>query len=387
VVPDTGAFNTTVVISGTNFSTTTAQDIVSFNGISATVNSATATQLSVSVPKGAGTGVVKVSVNGQNATGPTFNYVYTYTVSTLAGGTQGFKDGTGAAAQFADPYGIAVDTGGNVIVADDGSSTIRKVTPGGVVTTLTGGPGYLDGPVASSLFLHPLGVTVDAANNIYVADAGNHKIREISAAGQATTIAGTTEGYSDGKIASAQFEFPWNLAVEPNGDIYVICEDPWIRLIHGNTVSTVFDGKKNSPPFVTFVDIINAPNNNLLVTDGGFDIYNLTMSGVLTVVAGNGNYGFADGPALSASFDNPFSMAMDTKGNIYVADFSNFRVRMISTNGTVSTIAGTGTKGIQDGPGATAQFENMYGIAVDKSGNIYVSEDEFSYRIRKITVE
>jgi len=387
IAPDSGALNSTVVITGTNFSSNTSQDLVSFNGVTASISSATSTQLTVVVPQGAGTGAVKVNVNGQGATGPVFNYIYTYVVSTLAGGTQGFLDGTGTAAEFADPYGIAVDTAGNIIVADDGSSSIRKVTPNGVVTTLTGGPGYQDGPVASSQFLHPLGVTVDAANNIYVADAGNHKIRMINNSNMVTTIAGSTEGYADGPVSVAQFEFPWNLAVASNGNIYVICEDPYIRVISGNTVSTVYNGKNYSPPFITFADIINGPGNTLLVEDGGFDIYSLTTSGMLTVLAGNGQYAYADGPAMSASFNHPVSMAIDPRGNIIVADNNNYRIRMISPAGVVSTIAGSGVKGIQDGPGATAQFENPLGVAVDKSGNIYVSEDEFSYRIRKITVE
>jgi len=387
VVPDSGAMNTPVTITGTNFSTNGVNDIVSFNGVTAAVNSATATQLTVTVPKGAGTGSVTVNVNSKIANGPVFNYIYTYTVSTLAGAIQGFQDGTGNAAEFADPRGIAVDTSGNVIVADAGSSAIRKVTQAGVVSTLTGTAGYQDGPLASSMFLHPLGVTIDASNNIYVADGGNHKIRKISSDNMVTTIAGSTEGYVDGLDSVAEFEFPWDLAIGANGNIYVVCEDPWIRTISGDSVTTLYNGKTWNPPFVSFVSILNGPNNTLTVTDGGFDIYSLSTSGIPSILAGNGQYAFADGPALSASFNLPTAMAYDPKGNLIIADNGNYRIRMVTPAGVVSTIAGSGTKGLQDGPAATAQFQDLEGLAIDKNGNIYVTEDLFGYRIRKITVE
>ena len=168
--PDSGAYNTTVIITGTNFSTTTSSDIVSFNGTTATVTTATATQLTVTVPKGAGTGAIKLTIGSNTATGPNFTYEFTYAVSTLAS--------TG----FNDPYGIAVDTAGNVIVADDGDNQIKMVTPAGVVTTLagSGAPGFMNGAAGSAEFLDPPAVAVDPMDNIFVGDAFNYKIREIS---------------------------------------------------------------------------------------------------------------------------------------------------------------------------------------------------------------
>ncbi|MEZ4364380.1 MAG: hypothetical protein R3B48_29665 [Kofleriaceae bacterium] len=149
-------------------------------------------------------------------------------MTTLAGasGMQGGADGTGAAARFAFPWGVAVDSAGTVYVADSGNSTIRKVTAAGVVTTLAGTAGMLgsaDGTGAEARFQIPLGVAVDSAGNVYVADQSNSTIRKVTAAGVVTTLAGTAgmRGSADGTGAAARFAFPLGVAVDSAGNVYV----------------------------------------------------------------------------------------------------------------------------------------------------------------------
>src|SRR5207248_1570929 len=144
------------------------------------------------------------------------------TVSTLAGsGTLGFADGTGSAAQFREPFGVAVDAAGNVYVADGDNHSIRKVTAGGVVTTLAGSGtfDFADGTGAAAQFHDARGVAVDAAGNVYVAEYGNQRLRKVAAAGVVTTLAGSgTAGFADGTGAAAQLNNPWSLAVDAAGN-------------------------------------------------------------------------------------------------------------------------------------------------------------------------
>jgi IPT/TIG domain/NHL repeat len=377
VSPDTGAFNTTVTITGTNFNTTTSDDIVSFNGTSATVSAATATQLTVTVPTGAGTGVIKLTIGSNTITGPTFIYLYTYTVSTLA-----------ASVGFNDPYGIAVDTSGNVIVADDGNNQVKMVTPAGVVTTVagSGAPGFMNGSAATAKFLDPPAVAVDPMDNIFVGDAFNYKIREISS-GTVSTIAGTTVGESNGAVATAQFDSPTWMAIDASENVFV-CDAHYIREVSGGSVSTLYDGYNYSSTLESFTGIALKPADTLVLLDNvGANVFQLTPAGAFSVLAGTGSPGYYDAPAALAQFSSATGIAIDAHGNILVADQANQRIRMISPAGMVSTIAGSGTAVDKDGIGTAAGFYYPLGIAVDlKTGNIYVLEP-MSNSIRMITVK
>ena len=144
-------------------------------------------------------------------------------VSTLAGsGTPGYTDGTGTSAKFYSPTGVAVDGAGNVYVADRSNHRIRKITASGVVSTLAGSTqGYADGTGTSAKFYYPNGVAVDGAGNVYVADYFNHRIRKITTSGVVSTLAGSTYGYTDGTGTSAQFTYPYGVAVDGAGNVYV----------------------------------------------------------------------------------------------------------------------------------------------------------------------
>lgn len=374
--PDSGVYNTVVTITGTNFSTTTSQDVVSFNGAAAVVSAATATQLTVTVPKGAGTGAIRLVIGANTATGPTFTYLYTYAVSTLT------------ATGFNDPFGIAVDTAGNIIVADDGNNQIKMVTPAGAVTTVAGSgtPGFMNGAAAAAKFLDPPSVAVDPMDNILVGDAFNYKVREISS-GTVSTLAGTTSGHMDGSVATAQFFSPAFLTVDASGNVFV-CDAYYVRKVSGGTVSTLFNGMTYSTQLNSFTGVAVTTGDTLVLLDNdGWNVYELSPAGVFTVLAGSGAPAYQDGPAAKASFVYASAVAIDARGDILVVDEASQRIRMISPAGIVSTIAGSGTAADKDGNGTAASFNNPHGIAVDKkSGAIYVLEP-MSNLIRKITAE
>ncbi|MCX6885339.1 MAG: cadherin-like beta sandwich domain-containing protein, partial [Verrucomicrobia bacterium] len=263
------------------------------------------------------------------------------TVSTLAGGaTSGSTDGTGTNALFYRLRGVAVDGAGNVYVADSQNNRIRKVTAAGVVTTLAGSAsGSADGTNAAARFSFPNGVAVDGSGNVYVADSGNNRIRKVTAAGVVTTLAGSDSGFVDGSGAAAQFNYPIGVAVDGSGNVYV-----------GDS--------------------------------GNNRIRKVTAAGVVTTLAGSDS-GIADGSGAAAQFNYPSGVAVDSSGNVYVADASNCRIRKVTPAGDVTIVAGSGLLGFADGPGSEAQFSFPMGVAVDATGNVYVG-DSGNNRIRKL---
>jgi len=268
-------------------------------------------------------------------------------VTTLAGaaGISGVADGVGGEARFAYPYGIAIDAAGTLFVADHDNQTIRKVTAGGAVTTLAGSaglPGSADGIGGAARFSDPAGVAVDSIGNVYVADAGNSTIRKITTGGSVTTFAGVAgvTGSSDGTGAGAHFNSPQGIAVDSAGNVYV------------------------------------ADTNNSTIRK-------ITVSGIVSTLAGTaGVVGSTDN---LARFNGPYAVAVDSTGNVYVADFFNSTIRKITAGGTVTTLAGlAGQAGAADGTGSAARFNQSYGLAVDGGGNVFVA-DTYNRAIRKIT--
>ncbi len=226
IAPATGPKNTSVVIKGTGFGATPGENTVTLNGKSATVINASSTQLSITIPAGAGSGKIVVAVGGKTVESPTFEYVFTTTVGTLAGSTYGYAEGTGISVQFAQPYNVAVDEEGNVYVADTNNHRIRKITSAGETTTLAGGTqGDANGTGGDAQFNYPYGVTVGADGNIYVADTHNHQVRKITPQGVVTTFAGSTGGYNDATGTDAQFYYPTGITGDKNGNLYVADKD------------------------------------------------------------------------------------------------------------------------------------------------------------------
>lgn len=271
-------------------------------------------------------------------------------VKTLAGspGVTGTADGTGSAARFTYPEGIAVDGGGNIYVADTSNHVIRRVTASGVVATLAGqmrNRGASDGFGTQASFNYPFGVACDINGNIFVADTDNHTIRKITPEGRVTTVAGVAlqSGASDGVGTAARFHYPWGLSVDGSGTIYV------------------------------------ADTHNEIIRS-------ITPDGTVKTLAGTTSFGSHDGVGSDARFSHPSGISVDHAGMIYVADTDNEAIRMVAPNGVVSTLAGSmPSPGSTDGAGATSRFYLPWGVAVDSHGAVFVADS--AHTIRRISLE
>lgn len=313
-----------------------------------------------------------------------------WVVKTLAGsatGGPGSADGMTSTARFSSPLGASVDSAGNLYVADYINDTIRQVTPAGMVTTLAGLAGVSgtnNGMGSAARFNEPADVAVDSMGNLYVADWSNHTIRQMTPAGTnwvVTTIAGTpgVSGYVSGAGKTARFYYPNGVAVDASNNVYVAdTGNAAIRKVipvgtnwNVTTVSGVFSGPTG---------IAVGPDGNLYVADYySHTIRKMTPAGVVTIIAGSsGNAGSADGMGSSARFNYPQYLAVDSATNLYVGDEDNSAIRKVSPAGTtwaVTTLAGVaGNLGYMDGTGRAAQFDYAIGVAVDNTGALYVTD-------------
>jgi sugar lactone lactonase YvrE len=326
-------------------------------------------------------------------------------VTTLAGsaGLVGIADGTGSAARFDSPWGVATDGGGNIYVGDRANNTIRKITSAGVVTTLAGSTvpfGSADGPGSAARFRSPKGVAIDNGGNVYVADESNHTIRKITTAGVVTTLAGSAglHGSADGTGSAARFALPSGVATDGSGNVYVADRSNQIirKITTAGVVTTLAgsprllgsaDGTGSAARFVGPSGVAVDGSGNVYVADfGNNTIRKITSAGVVTTLAGSaGSNGSADGTGSAARFAGPTGVTTDRSGNVYVADVRNQTIRKITSSGVVTTLAGSaGHLGSADGTGSAARFWDPTGVATDSSGNVYVA-DKDSRAIRKIT--
>jgi sugar lactone lactonase YvrE len=329
----------------------------------------------------------------------TVNRLRSYLWAGFAGTAEvvGSTDATGAAAAFAYPGGVALDSAGNAYVADTSNHTIRKITPAGVVTTLAGlagTPGTSDGSGAAARFNTPGGVAVDASGNVYVADTSNHTIRRITSAGLVTTFAGSggTSGSADGPGNGARFLYPNALAVDSSGNVYVadtnnhtvrkITPTRVVSTLAGTTGSSGSTDATGATARFNYPMGIAVGAGGVLVVADQFNhtLRRVTGAGVVSTLAGAvGVAGSANGPALQARFNYPAGVAVDAAGRVYVADSLNHTIRRMEPDGTVLTIGGLAeTAGSIEGADDAARFSGPMALAVDAAGRLYVADQNNS---------
>ncbi|MBP1603726.1 MAG: hypothetical protein H6Q09_898, partial [Acidobacteria bacterium] len=324
-------------------------------------------------------------------------------VTTAAGSTAGtpsFADGTGTDARFAYPNHLAADAAGNVYVADWGNNRIRKVTPAGEVTTFagSGAAGGADGTGTAASFNGPRGIAIDASGTLYVAESWGHRIRKITPEAVVTTAAGNgTAGYVDAQGTNARFWYPSGIAVDGDGTLYVTEEHNCtvrritpageVTTLAGDGTAGYVDATGTEARFnVPFGVAVDAAGNVYVADSFNHRIRKVTAAGVVTTVAGSGTPGSANGTGTAAQFNEPWGLAIDTAGNVYVAERVNHLVRRIGPDGTVTTLAGS-SAGYADGTGTVAQFTQPVGVALTTSGSVLiVSEINGGNRIRRVTL-
>lgn len=348
------------------------------------------------------TKLLALLASNQTSSNSTVSYSCpTCIVSTLAGsGAKGSTDGTGTAASFNVPTGIAVDSNGIVYIADTWNHKIRKVTATGVVTTFagSGSQGSNDGNWIAATFNIPSGVAVDRNGNVYVTDVDNHKIRKISSDGIVTTFAGSgVLGSLDGIGVSARFNRPYSLSIDSASNIFVAdTSNHKIRKITSSGIVTTLAGSGSQGSVDGTGTLATFDNPSGITVDINGMVYTaefykhrirkVNSDGKVIIFAGSGALGSQDGIGTSATFLYPFAVAADSEGNVYVADDQNCKIRKISSAGVVTTFAGSDTADFVDGKANVASFNRPSGLSVDSKGNVYVA-DTGNHRIRKITLQ
>jgi len=330
------------------------------------------------------------------------------TISTISGtGGVGLAgDGTATTLTMVSPYGVAVDGSGNIFVAEFGTNRIRKIDTSGNITTAVGdgNQGFAgDGGPANKVEMNqPTAVAVDASGNVYFADSQNNRIRKL-AGGNVTTIAGNgqlSHSGDGGAAISAQLNAPLGVAVDGSGNLYIAdTANNVVRKVATNGAITNFAGNGSagnggdggaatsaqlSAPRGLAVDSAG----NLYIADAQNHKVRKVSGGTISTVAGSGTQGFGGdgGAAGSAQLNTPFGVTVDGAGNLYIAEFGGNRVRKVTSGGTISTVAGNGVAGYSGDAGSptSAQLNGPQAVALDSVGNVYIA-DTANNRLRKIS--
>jgi uncharacterized protein (TIGR03437 family) len=329
----------------------------------------------------------------------------TQIITRVAGnGTAGFSgDGSAATkAQLNYPSGMALDSSGNIYIADSLNFRVRKVTSSNITTIA--GNGVLSysgdgGPAGSAELNTPQAVAVDSSGNVYIADTRNNVVRKVTATGVISTFAGNgTAGYSGdgGPPTAAMLNSPQGIAVDSSGNVYVAdTQNARVRKISGGSISTVAGngtpgsggdgGAATAAQLFVPIGLAVDASGNLYIADFTNNRVRKVSGGTISTVAGNGLSGYSGdgGAATAAQLNGPADVAVDSNGNLYIADLNNNAIREV-TGGKITTVAGNGLPGVSGdgGPATAAQVGGPTGIAVDTAGNLYIASG--SATVRKI---
>jgi uncharacterized protein (TIGR03437 family) len=394
-IADTGNYRLRVVANGM-INTIVGTGSYGFGG-----DGADATKAQLASPVG-----VAVDVYGDVfiADGNRVREVSAGVIATVAGTTTAGAagdNGLAVKAQLNGPSGIAVDVYGDLFIADTGNSRIRKVV-NGVISNLAGNgvPGYSGDnglPTNAELNL-PSGVAVDSGGDLFIADFANRRLRVVDGTIIVTAAGGGSLVGDKGVATNAQLSNPQGLAVDAAGDVFIAdFGNSRIREVVNSNITTVagtgIDGFTGDGASATLAQLYQPAgvaldaNGNLYIADSGNNRIRKVSHGVVTEFAGTGTPGFAgdNGPATSAQLKEPFGVAVDSLGNVYIADYSNNRVRKVS-NGIITTVAGNGTPGFSgDGGLATsAELSGPRAVAVDSAGNLYIA-DSLNHCVRLVS--
>jgi uncharacterized protein (TIGR03437 family) len=329
-------------------------------------------------------------------------------ITTVAGnGTPGYSGDGGPAtsAQLKYPRGLAVDGQGNLLIADFSNGRVRKVTPDGIITTIAGGGASSTGdggPATSVALFEPVGVAVDSLGDVFIAEMLANRIREVSTGGTITTIAGTGRaGVSGdgGPAANALIYGPESVAVDGLGNIFISDQSSRIREIAASGIINTVAGGGNlgaAAGGAAAAAQLGMPNavavdaeGNLFIADQTANrVWKVSQDGTIGTAAGTGAAGYSGdgGQAASATLSGPMGVAFDRQGDLFISDVGNQRIRRVSPIGLINTVAGNGTYGYSGdgGPATGAQLFDPEGVATDSQGNLYIS-DVANFRVRKVS--
>jgi sugar lactone lactonase YvrE len=328
-------------------------------------------------------------------------------ITTVAGnGTNAYSGDGGAAtnASFGSPSGVALNAASNLFISDYSGNRIRKVGPNGIITTVAGNgaASYAgDGVAATNTSLNgPKGLTVDAAGNLFIADYWNQRVRKVGTNGIITTVAGNgSTGYGGDGVAATNTSlyFPLGVAVDAAGDLFIAdSANDRIREVGTNgIIATVAGGgiggdggpATNASLYAPGDVVVDATGNLFIADDGDLLVRKVDTNGIITTVAGNGYSGYSGdgGAATNASLSSPIGLALDSKGGLFIADHNNNCIREVATNGTITTVAGNGTPAYSGDGGLATNASLFYpsAVALDSSENLFIA-DTGNNRIRKV---